>query len=210
MLRMKQTIKSLVSGFLAAVMTVGAMPAISVSAAQANDYVDPADVWMEANGRTNELDINATTTYETSYCPVCNMETTQLIYRVPEYTRTGETALNRSVKYSDGTCLDGVSVGNCDSGTPGVDASYTGHHWTKSICETCGTINSNEGIDSYAFGKNVYVLYDCDSNFFLPFDNTTYTPYDSDYHTTTLKEGEYCQYCKGTYAVATESLDEYN
>lgn len=130
MLRMKQTIKNIVSGFLAAVMTMGAIPAISVSAAQANEYVDPADVWMEANGRINELDINATTTYETSFCPVCNMDTTLLIYRVPEYTRTGETALNRNVKFSDGTCLDGVSVGNCDSGTPGVDASYTGHHWS--------------------------------------------------------------------------------
>ena len=34
----------------------------------------------------NELDINATTTYETQYCPVCDMETTTLVYRVPEYT----------------------------------------------------------------------------------------------------------------------------
>lgn len=208
-MRTKSKIYKIISGALAAATLIGTMPVISY-AAQSNEYVDPADVWMEANGRTNEFDINATTTYETVYCPVCDMETTQLTYRVPEYTKSGETALNHNVMYSDGTCTDGESTGNLDDGTPGVDAYYTGMHWTKSVCQNCGVINSVDGTGSYSFGKNVYGLNKCDHNFFLDFDNTTYTPYDSEYHTTILKAGEYCQFCKGTYAKATEQLDRHN
>lgn len=197
------------SGIMSAVMILGTIPELSY-AAQSNEYVDPADVWMEANGRANEFDINATTTYETVYCPVCDMETTQLTYRVPEYTKSGETALNHNVMYSDGTCTDGESTGNLDDGTPGVDAYYTGMHWTKSVCQNYGTINAVDGIDSYAFSKNLYILNSCDHNFFMDFDNTTYMPYNSEYHTTTLKVGEYCQFCKGTFARATEQLDRHN
>ena len=85
-MRIKNNINRVLSGALAVITLLGTMPVISY-AAQSNEYIDPADVWMEANGRTNEFDINATTTYETIYCPVCDMETTQLIYRVPEYTK---------------------------------------------------------------------------------------------------------------------------
>ena len=67
----------------------------------------PADNWIRANGRTNELDMNATTTYETQYCSVCNRDTLVLTYRVPEYTMSGETALNRGVMFSNGTLIDG-------------------------------------------------------------------------------------------------------
>ena len=208
-MRIKNNINRVLSGALAAITLLGTMPVISY-AAQSNDYIDPADVWMEANGRTNEFDINATTTYETQYCPVCKMETTSLTYRVPEYTKSGETALNRGVKHSDGTMIDGVSTGNTDSGLPGVDAFYTGYHYTKSVCQICGTINSIDGEESYSFGKNVYSLNPCDYNFFLDFDNTTYTPYDSEYHTTTLKSGQYCQFCKGTHARAEEQQDKHN
>ena len=87
-------------------MLMTLMPTVTF-ASQASDYVDPADIWLKANGRTNELDLNATTTYETSYCTVCQRDTLGLTYRVPEYTRSGETALNRGVKYSDGTLIDG-------------------------------------------------------------------------------------------------------
>ncbi|MFQ7292408.1 MAG: hypothetical protein ACLRQ0_09265 [Monoglobales bacterium] len=152
-MQIKQKLNKTISGILAAGVIMGMLPTVSF-AAQSNEYTDPADVWVEANGRTNELDINATTTYETMYCPVCDMDTTQLIYRVPEYTKSGETALNRGVKFSDGTCLDGVTEGNTDSGTPGVDAFYTGYHLTKAVCQNCGTINSVDGLDSYAFAKN--------------------------------------------------------
>ncbi|MBQ3427537.1 MAG: S-layer homology domain-containing protein [Clostridia bacterium] len=200
-------IKRILSGVMAAATAMSIMPSFNALAAQSNEYVDPADRWVEANGRANEFDVNATTTYETSFCPVCDMETTQLIYRVPEYTKSGETALNRGVMWSDGTGIDGVSKGNVDSGTPGVDAFYTGYHYTKSVCQNCGVINANDGTGSYGFGKNVYGLNPCDHNFFQDFDNTTYTPYNSKYHTTVLKKGEYCQFCKGTFARATEKQE---
>ena len=58
------------------------------------------------------------------------MPTSNISYRVPEYTRTGETAYNRGVYYSDGTLIDGKGKGNLDDGTPGVDAFYTGYHWS--------------------------------------------------------------------------------
>lgn len=197
-MKFRSKLKSILSSVLALTLLLSAVPITTTYAAQSNEYVDPADVWMSANGRTNEFDMNATITYETGYCTVCNRDTLGMTYRVPEYTKTGETALNRNVRYSDGTCIDGISKGNLDSGTPGVDSYYTGMHWTKSVCQTCGTINSVDGPGDYDFNKNVYCLNPCDHNFFLDFDNTTYEPYDEHYHTTTLKAGKYCQFCKGT------------
>ena len=208
-MKARRKIKRILAGIMAASMAISLVPTLSY-AAQSNEYVDPADVWIEANGRTNELDINATTTYETVYCPVCDMETTQLTYRVPEYTKSGETALNRGVQWSDGTMIDGKSKGNVDSGTPGIDAYYTGYHYTKSVCQNCGTINSVDGTDSYSFSKNVYGLNSCDHDFFLDFDNTTHTPYNSKYHTMVLKKGQYCQFCKGTFARATEKQETHS
>ena len=201
--------KSVISAVLTIVMLAGTLPTMSVFAAQSNDYVDPADSWLETNNRTNELDANATVTSGTQWCFVCNKETLSISYRVPEYTRTGETALNRGVRYSDGTCFDGKSHGNLDDGRPGIDAYYTGSHWTKAICQICGTLNPSDGVNDYNFNRNVYALNPCDNNFFLDFDNTTYTPYNSAYHTTLLKAGRYCQFCKGTKAKAT-SQREYH
>ena len=206
---MRIKMKSVISALLASVMLIGTIPAVTY-AAQVNEYTDPADNWLKANGRTNELDMNATTTYETGYCTVCQRDTLGLTYRVPEYTRSGETALNRGVKYSDGTLIDGEGTGNLDDGTPGVDAFFTGYHWTKSVCQTCGTLNSVDGEDAYSFNKNVYLLYPCDNNFFFDFDNTEYEPYNETYHTTVLKKGQYCQFCKGTQARASESQQRHN
>ncbi|MCR4693533.1 MAG: S-layer homology domain-containing protein [Firmicutes bacterium] len=204
--------KNNIKSVLSLILTICMMLTIShnVLAAQSNEYVDPADVWMSAAGRTNEFDMNATITYETAYCPVCNKDSIYMAYRVPEYTKSGQTALNRNVKYSDGTCFDGVTKGNLDSGTPGVDAYYTGYHFTKSVCQSCGTINAIDGPGAYDFNKNVYTLNSCDHSFFLDFDNTTYEPYNSTYHTTTLKKGQYCQFCKGTFARATEKREAHN
>lgn len=81
---------------------------------------------------------------------------------------------------------------------------------SKSICQICGTINAVDGEGSYSFGQNVYGLNSCDHDFFLDFDNTTYTPFNSDYHTTILKKGQYCQFCKGTLARATEKSEAHN
>ena len=127
---MRNKIKRILAAVMAAGMTLSVIPSITTYAAQSNEYVDPADVWIEANGRTSEFDINATVTTGTMYCPVCDMPTSNISYRVPEYTRTGETSLNRGVYYSDGTLIDGNGKGNLDDGTPGVDAEYTGHHWS--------------------------------------------------------------------------------
>ena len=204
----KKNLKSILSLVLIVCMMLTSIP--YTFAAQSNDYVDLADSWLASNNRTNELDVNATITNETQYCTVCNKETAVMTYRVPEYTKTGETALNRGVKYSDGTCIDGITKGNLDDGTPGVDAYYTGYHFTKSVCQSCGTINSINAATVYNFNNNVYVLNSCDNNFYLQFDNTTYEHYDKDYHLTTLKRGEYCKFCKGTYARATQGLEDHD
>ena len=203
------SMKSVISMLLVLVIIAGTLP-VSVFAAQSNEYVDPADNWLSSNSRTNELDVNATITNETQYCNVCKKHTSVLTYRVPEYTKTGETALNRGVRYSDGTCIDGVSKGNLDNGTPGVDAYYTGYHWTKVVCQTCGTINSGDGPTDYDFNNNVYSLNSCDHNFFLDFDATTYEQYDEGRHLTTLKRGEYCKFCKGTFARASRGLESHD
>jgi len=208
-MKLKNKTKSILSVLLAMMMLLSAFP-VTTFAAQSNEYVDPADSWLSSNNRTNELDVNATTTYETQYCAICNMTTTVLTYRVPEYTRSGETALNRDVMYSDGTKIDGESKGNLDNGTPGIDAYYTGYHFTKVVCQTCGTINPTVGYTNYGFNNNVYALNPCDNNFFLQFDNTTHEKYDEEYHLTTLKRGEYCKFCKGTYARAAIGLAEHN
>ncbi|HBL81415.1 MAG TPA: hypothetical protein DD391_02250 [Clostridiales bacterium] len=208
-MKIRNKAKHILSAALSAVMLLGSMPTLTF-AAQVNEYVDPADIWVSANGRTNELDFNATITQETGWCPVCNKDTIMLTYRTPEYTKSGTTALNRGVKYSDGTMVDGETVGNLDNGRPNQDATYSTYHWTKSVCQTCGTINSIDGEGSYSFSRNVYGLNSCDHNFFLDFDNTTYEPYNSTRHTTTLKRGKYCQFCKGTQARATESLENHH
>ena len=204
--------KSIISLLLSVMIVFGLVPlgapAITY-AAQDNEYVDPADVWMQANGRTNEFDINASITYETMPCTVCNMDTSFQVFRVPEYTKSGDTAYNRGVKYSDGTLESGSGTANLDEGIPGKNATYTGYHWNKSVCQNCGTINASSAIETYGHGKNVYMLSPCDNNFFLDFDSTTYEKYDEDCHTTTLKRGEYCQFCKGTYARAIEREDEH-
>ena len=128
-MRIQNKIKRLIAGVMTANMLLGLIPAVS-HAAQVNEYIDPADVWITSNGRTNELDFNATITQETCWCPVCIKDTINLTYRTPEYTKSGTTALNRGVQYSDGTMTDGVTKGNIDDGRPGVDSTYTTYHWS--------------------------------------------------------------------------------
>ena len=159
-MKRKINLKSVISLLLSVAMLMSVAP-VTTFAAQSNEYVDPADNWLNSNGRTNELDVNATTTYETQYCCVCNKTTTVLTYRVPEYTRNGETAANRGVRFSDGANRDGSEYGNLDDGIPGVDAYYTSYHWTKSVCQVCGTINTVNGFDSYDFNNNVYGFNSC-------------------------------------------------
>ena len=164
----------------------------SAFAAQQNSYHDPAEHWMQASNRTNELDVNSVVTRETFKCGECGKVTSFEVFRVPEYTRNGQTALSRNVKYSDGTMMDGVGKGDCMDGVPGKDAYYTGYHYTKAVCETCGGINTNEPKSDYGYLKNVYWLFDCAAEFTQKLEETvTYEYTDDTYHTEMKTESGY-------------------
>lgn len=68
---------------LTLVMCVGMIP--TAFAAQQNSYHDPAEHWMQASGRTNELDANSVVTRETFKCGECGKATSFEVFRVPEY-----------------------------------------------------------------------------------------------------------------------------
>lgn len=74
----KTNLKSVISLLLSVAMLISVVP-MTTFAAQSNEYVDPADNWLNSNGRTNELDVNATTTYETQYCCVCDKATMKIL-----------------------------------------------------------------------------------------------------------------------------------
>ena len=193
---------------LALVLCLGLAPA--ALAGQVDGYHDPAEHWLTANNRTNELDANATVTRETFTCGECGKPTSFEAFRTPEYTRDGQTAMSRNVKYSDGTMVDGEGKGTIWDGTPGVDAYYTDYHFTKAVCENCGTINSNMGKSDYGYGKNVYWLYDCAAEFTeaLP-ETVTYEYTDSRYHTKTTTGGSYCCFCYGTNHEKSSVLERH-
>ena len=184
----------------------------TASAAQQNSYHDPVEHWQQASNRTNELDVNAIVTHETFYCATCRENTDFTVWRVPEYTRSGETALNRNVKYSNGMCIDEVTVGSLDAGVPGENAYYTGYHWTKSVCNRCGDWNSNETNGApYAWDKNIYVLHDCAAKFYLDLPETVTHEYvDSKYHRTVTKGGTYCCFCYGTNYEKSSVLERHD
>ena len=200
--------RSLISLLLALALTMSIMP--MAFAAQENGYHDPAEHWLTANNRTNELDANAVLTHETFYCAVCEKPTSFSAWRTPEYTRDGASALTRNVMYSDGTMVGGEGMGSILDGTPGVDAVYTGYHWTKAMCDTCGTMNSNGGISGYGFNKNVYYLYDCAAEFMEDLDETVRYEYaDSTYHNKITTGGEYCCFCYGTRHTNSSVLERH-
>ncbi len=183
----------------------------TASAAQQNSYHDPVEHWQQASNRTNELDVNSIVTHETFYCATCRENTDFTVWRVPEYTRSGETALNRNVKYSNGMCIDEVTVGSLDT-SPGENAYYTGYHWTKSVCSRCGDWNSNETNGApYAWDKNIYVLHDCAAKFYLDMPETVTHEYvDSKYHRTVTKGGTYCCFCYGTNYEKSSVLERHD
>ena len=191
-------------------LCLGMIP--TASAAQQNSYHDPVEHWQQASNRTNELDVNAIVTHETFYCATCRENTDFTVWRVPEYTRSGETALNRNVKYSNGMCIDEVTVGSLDAGIPGENAYYTGYHWTKSVCSRCRDWNSNETNGApYAWDKNIYVLHDCAAKFYLDLPETVTHEYvDSKYHRTVTKGGTYCCFCYGTNYEKSSVLERHD
>ena len=194
---------------LALVLCLSAMPV--AFAGQEDGYHDPAEHWLTANNRTNELDANATVTRETFTCGECGRPTSFEVFRTPEYTRDGATAMSRNVKYSNGMSADGETLGTILDGTPGVDAYYTGYHWTKAVCETCGSLNTNMAKTDYGYLKNVYWLYDCAAEFMEDLDETvTYEYTDSRYHTKTTTGGEYCCFCYGTNHEKSSVLERHD
>lgn len=194
---------------LTLVMCVGMIP--TAFAAQQNSYHDPAEHWMQASGRTNELDANSVVTRETFKCGECGKATSFEVFRVPEYTRNGQPALSRNVKYSDGTMVDGVGKGDTMDGIPGKDATYTGYHYTKAVCETCGGINTNMSKSEYGYLKNVYWLYDCAAAFTQELDETVSYEYTDDtYHTVTTKGGTCCAFCYGTNHTVSRKLERHS
>ena len=200
--------KRIIAMLLALVMCVGMIP--TAFAGQQNAYHDPAEHWMTASNRTNELDVNAVVTHETFNCCVCGKMTSFTSWRVPEYTKDGKSALTRNVMYSDGTLLGGEGKGVILDGTPGKDAYYTGYHWTKAMCDTCGTTGSNGKMTGYGFNRNVYNLYDCASEFMEKLDDTvTYEYTDDTYHTVTTKGGSYCVFCYGTNHTESSKLERH-
>ena len=166
---------------------------------------------MQASGRTNELDANSVITHETFTCHECGKQTSFLAFRVPEYTKNGQSALSRNVKYSDGTMVGGNGKGDTMDGVPGKNATYTGYHYTKAVCETCGGINTNMATTDYGYLKNVYWLYDCAAEFTQKLDETvTYEYADDTYHTVTTKGGTYCAFCYGTNHTESSKLERHS
>ena len=201
--------RSLLAAFLAVVMLFSLMP--TAFAGQQNSYHDPAEHWKEANNRTNELDANAVVTVETFTCGECGKATSFEVLRTPEYTRDSQTAMNRNVRYSDGTLIGGEGTGAILDGVPGQDAYYTGYHWTKAVCQTCGGLNTNMGKTDYCYLRNVYWLYDCAANFFEELPETqTIEQVDSGYHRVTTTSGEYCGFCYGTFREESSSLERHH
>lgn len=193
---------------LISVMSLFSIPAF---AGQEDGYHDPAERWMNASNRTNELDVNATVTRETFHCYICKQPTSFEVWRTPEYTKDGQTAMSRNIRYSDGTLLGGTGTGTILDGTPGVNATYTGYHWTKACCETCGTMNANLGLSDYALAKNVYWLYDCATAFTEYLDDVvTYEYVDATYHKKNVDGGNYCEFCYGTRHTHSETLEPHN
>ena len=179
-------------------------------AGQVDDYHDPAAHWMTSSNRTNQLDINSVVTQETLHCYICGTDTPFTVWRVPEYTRDGASALMRNVQFSDGTTVDGSGTGAVNDGTPGVDAYYTGFHWTKSSCNMCGSFNANHDASDYCFSKNVYKLYDCAAEFIDDLDETvTYEYADDHYHRRTVRGGTYCVFCFGTRPAESVTLERH-
>ena len=201
--------RSALALFLVLLMALSSVP--TAFAAQQDSYHDPAEHWQEALNRTNELDSNSHLSVETFFCAECDKATAFEVFRVPEYTRDGQTALSRNVQYSDGTQIDGESKGTILDGTPGEDAFYTGYHWTKAVCETCGGINTNMGKTDYCYQRNVYWLYDCAADFFeeLP-DTETIEQVDSTYHRVITTSGSYCGFCYGTYKETSSTLEKHH
>ena len=209
-MKTKHPCRRLLALLLTLVMTISMFTA-SALAANPSAYRDPAEHWMNAGSRTNILDANSVLTHETFYCFSCGQHTSFSVWRCPEYTKDGQTALARNIRYSDGTSADGKSTGILMDLEPDKGGIWTHYHWTKSMCDTCGCINSNSSVNHYDFGKDLYGLYDCAGEFYEDLeDQVTYENVDGTYHTKTVEGGYYCEFCFGTEHTHSEKLEKHS
>ncbi len=201
------TIKKFISIIVTVGMALGIMP--SFSFAEQKEYVNPADTWVVKSDTTEEFDANAAVDDEKKYCSVCGKETQCSVYYVPEYA--DETACSRGVKWSDGTCLDGVSKSDLKKRNPkAFSSSYTGFHWVKTVCNECGTINSQNGTNYYSFDKNIYELHQCDKEKYQEFIQYSYTPYNNQKHKKLINQGQYCMCCNGSKPTISYMYENHN
>ena len=91
----KKHFRRCLAGLLCVALICSLAPA--AFAAQENSYHDPAEHWLTANNRTDELDANAVISQETFLCAECEKYTTFTAFRTAEYTRDGVSALSRNV-----------------------------------------------------------------------------------------------------------------
>ena len=84
-MRIKHSMKSVMSGLLAAVTMLGSFPSVSVFAAQSNAYVDPADVWLATNNRTSELDANLPLFHNRCTVPNANLRVQRNVSYLPPF-----------------------------------------------------------------------------------------------------------------------------
>jgi len=212
-----------VSLLLALALCLGMLPFSATAASQENSYHDPAVGWLDTAGRANTFNTNATVTESTSYCRYCTQQqngnagaephifTPCRTFRVPEYTRDGISDASRNIQYSDGTMKGGESVGNIMYQSPNAGGIYTGYHWTKTMCLKCGRINTNNYTTDYCYLKDVYILFDCASDFdqqTLP-EETAWEYLDDSHHYKTVTTGTYCGFCFGTHKTKTTKLESH-
>lgn len=75
-MNLKSRCSQRVIAMLLAVLSVFSMMSVPAFAAQEDNYHDPAEHWLSAMNRTNELDANAVVTHETGHCAICEQSTT--------------------------------------------------------------------------------------------------------------------------------------
>ncbi len=225
--------KNVVASLMATTMIASALPVVNFTAfASSQDasmgYYDPAENWLDTLGNTDELTRNSIVTEESGVChsDQCkdpknggDGEGKQVIFtvfRVPEYTIDGATNMNKNVTWVRTSDKRGFAINDESLGTP-IDVSivspnkggiYTGHHYTKTYCQSCNSWNTNSGSKEAGYNRDFFGLNECNPDYFLdvlPEGENQVLPYaigDSKYyesHQERVMAGvKFCQFCYGT------------
>ena len=139
---------------------------------------------------------------------MCDTARTFTVWRVPEYTLDGMSALSRNIVHSDGTMLDGTSKGTILDGIPASRLRTLGITGPKRSARAAAPTTPTR--TSFDIGKNVYILFDCAEEFTKTLEETVaYTCADSSYHTKTTTGGSYCGFCYGTHKEESSVLERH-